>query len=55
MHPGWAETVWRYRTHGCLLAEMWREIATGTDQVFTLLAHCEAEARALGQPGPLEA
>ena len=54
-HPGWAETVWRYRLRKTCLEDMWSDIASGTEQVFTLLAQCEAEALALGQVGPLEA
>jgi hypothetical protein len=33
---------------------MWATIGSGTDQIMTLLAHCEAEAYFLGRPGPLE-
>jgi hypothetical protein len=43
VYPGWPDTVQRYRTRQIPLDQMWKRIGQGTDQVLTLLAHCEAE------------
>jgi hypothetical protein len=47
VHPGWPDTVQRYREHQMPLEELWREISLSTEGVFTLVAHAEAHA-ALG-------
>jgi hypothetical protein len=44
VYPGWPDTVHRYRTRQIPLEQMWKHIAESTDQVLTLLAHCQAEA-----------
>ncbi|HEY3991664.1 MAG TPA: hypothetical protein VGM01_02185, partial [Ktedonobacteraceae bacterium] len=54
IHPGWANEVNRYRHWQQPLETMWSAIVSSTDQIMTLLAHCEAEAYFLGRPGPLE-
>jgi hypothetical protein len=43
VYPGWPDTVQRYRTRQISLDQMWKRIGQATDQVLTLLAHCEAE------------
>lgn len=45
VYPGWPRTVMTYRVGKSKLDEMWESICVTTDQVFTLLGHCEAEAR----------
>lgn len=54
IHPGWANEVNRYRHWKQSLKALWETIVSGTDQIITLLAHCEAEAYFLGRLGPLE-
>jgi hypothetical protein len=43
VYPGWPDTVHRYRTRQIPLDQMWKHIGQSTDQVLTLLVHCEAE------------
>jgi hypothetical protein len=43
VYPGWPDTVHRYRTRQIPLDQMWKHIGQSTDQVLTLLAHCQAE------------
>lgn len=45
VHPGWPQTVWRYRHGGIALRELSDHIIRTTDQLFALLAHAEATAR----------
>jgi len=53
--PTLPELVMSYRIHAVDLMSMWNRVVQTTDQVFTLLAHAEAEAHSLGLDGPLEA
>lgn len=43
VYPGWPDAVQHYRTHQMTLDRMWQHIGQSTDQVLTLLAHCQAE------------
>lgn len=43
VYPGWPDTVQRYRNCQIPLDQMWKHIGQSTDQVLTLLAHCQAE------------
>jgi hypothetical protein len=54
VHPGWPETVQRYREHRTTLPELWQQIASSTGGVFNLLAHGEAHAHAGSASSPLE-
>jgi hypothetical protein len=44
VHPGWPDTVQRYREHQLSLEELWRQMSSSTEGVFTLVAHTEAHA-----------
>jgi hypothetical protein len=44
VYPGWPDIVQRYRTRQMPLDQMWKHIGQSTDQVLTLLAHCQAES-----------
>jgi hypothetical protein len=54
VHPGWPDTVQRYREHHMTLPELWQEIASSSGGVFNLLAHGEAHAHAGSASSPLE-
>ena len=55
VYPGWPDTVQRYRTRHLTLDQMWKQIAESTDQVLTLLGHCEAEAHFADERGAFKA
>ncbi|GAA1439355.1 hypothetical protein GCM10009641_46880 [Mycobacterium cookii] len=52
--PGWPDLVMDYRYGRVGLDDMWRAIASQTDQTFTLLAHAQAVADAARADGPLD-
>lgn len=52
-HPGWPDTIERYRNFQMPLMDMWHTIGTQTDQLITLLAHAEAASTSAGQPRQL--
>jgi hypothetical protein len=54
VHPGWPDTVQRYREHHMTLPQLWEDIASSTGGVFNLLAHGEAHADAGSASSPLE-
>jgi hypothetical protein len=54
VHPGWPDTVQRYREHHMTLLELWQEIASSSGGVFNLLAHGEAHAHAGSASSPLD-
>jgi hypothetical protein len=54
VHPGWPDTVQRYREHRLTLPQLWEEIASSTGGVFNLLAHGEAHAHAGNASSSLE-
>lgn len=43
IYPGWRDVVESYRHHRITLDDMWSKIVDQTSQVFTLLAHADAE------------
>lgn len=45
-HPGWPDTVDRYRDHQITIEEMWGAIVQAVDQTLTLLFHAQALADA---------
>jgi hypothetical protein len=55
VHPGWPDTVQRYRERRMTLPELWQEISSSTGGVLNLLAHGEAHALAGSASSPLEA
>ena len=55
VYPGWPDTVQRYRTRHLTLEQMWTQIAESTDQVLTLLGHCEAESHFGDERGAFKA
>jgi len=54
VHPGWPDTVQRYREHQMPLEELWREISLSTEGVLTLVAHAEAHAALGATRSPLD-
>lgn len=50
VHPGWADTVDRYRDCEIPLMDMWGTIVEQTDQLFTLLAHADAATTSAERP-----
>lgn len=54
VYPGWPDAVDAYRQTNRHLADTWARICEETVHCFTMLGHCEAEARALGRPAPLD-
>jgi hypothetical protein len=54
VHPGWPDTVQRYREHQLSLEELWRQMSSSTEGVFTLVAHTEAHATIGGVHSPLD-
>lgn len=53
VHPGWPDTVHRYRTRQIVLQQLISSIVESTEQVFTLVAHAESTAVCGGRPSPL--
>jgi hypothetical protein len=54
VHPGWPDTVTKFRCWGMTLDDLGKQIIEGTDQVFTILGHAESHAEAGGRSRPLE-
>jgi hypothetical protein len=54
VHPGWPDTVQRYRERQLSLEELWRQMSLSTEGVLTLVAHTEAHAAIGGVHSPLD-
>ncbi len=54
VHPGWPDTVQRYRERQLSLEELWRQMSLSTEGVLTLIAHTEAHAAIGGVRSPLD-
>jgi hypothetical protein len=53
VYPGWLETVESYRNYRLTIGDMWSKLVDQAGQIFTLLAHAEAEQLFLDAAGPL--
>jgi hypothetical protein len=53
IYPGWRDEVESYRNYRSTLDDMWSKLVDQTSQVFTLLAHAEAEQLFLDDSGAL--